>query len=140
MLMPGGETHDFWEAVETTSMPQASTEIGAPPALLTASTKTRASEFWWTTFAMSCRGLVVPVELSLWVNSTALQSGMSGQSLGDRVRVGGLAERKFEPGYVGAVRLGDLGEALPEHADDEGQHLVAGRQRVYDGRLHTACT
>ena len=72
IAIPGGETQLFCDAVATTSTPQASTAIGTPPALETASTKMSASDSSCMTVHSSFRGLETPVELSLCVNITAL--------------------------------------------------------------------
>jgi hypothetical protein len=39
---------------------------------------------------------------------------------------------------LGAVRGGDLREAVPESADDDGEHAVARREGIHDGRFQAA--
>ena len=80
MERPGGAIQPFWEAVETTSHSQASTGRSMEPMLLMAST--RMSLLWERVIsAIERRGLVTPVEVSLWVIRTALIEGSSARAL-----------------------------------------------------------
>ena len=68
---PGGSANAFWEPVSTTSRPHASVSTVVPASEVTASAKTRASEFSRTTFAIAARSEITPVEVSLWTTVTA---------------------------------------------------------------------
>ena len=73
---PGGTMNPFCDPVTTTSRSQASVATGTQPTLLIASTSISRS-CPRTTFAMAPMSLVTPVDVSLWVTSTALMLGSS---------------------------------------------------------------
>ncbi len=77
---PGGTIHPFCEPVTTTSSPQPSMSHGIEPRLLMASTRSSRSASR-TTWAISSRGLVTPVAVSLCVTSTAFISGSAARAL-----------------------------------------------------------
>ena len=60
------------------------------------------------------------------------------QRVADVVGAGRLAPFVRQHRDVGAVLLGDRGEALPESADADGEDLVARRERVDDGGFEPA--
>ena len=72
MASPGGTSQPFCEPVTTRSILQASVSTGTQPMLETASTMSRASLSACTTWAIASMGFSTPVEVSLWVTSTAL--------------------------------------------------------------------
>ena len=76
MARPGGAIHPFCEPVMTTSNPHSSIGQGREPRLETASTM-RSLSRCLTTCAISCRGLVMPVDVSLWVMNTVVTSGLA---------------------------------------------------------------
>ena len=61
--------------------------------------------------------------------------GMSLQDLGQVVRVHRLSPLELEPHDVGPVCGGQRSEALAEVPAQGGDHLVARRDQVGDGRL-----
>ena len=139
MAMPGEAIHAFWLALTTRSTPQASISNGMAPRPLMPSTMTSGSPgAAWTAATSSRSGLATPVEVSLWVSSTARYGGCVGQVGGERGRVGSFAPLDLEAVDLRAEGLRDVGEAVAEAADDDGQHPVAGREAVDDGRLHRA--
>ena len=69
--MPGGESQPFCDAVMTTSSPHASISSGIEPSEETQSTRISGSATSRTAAAISAIGLVTPVEVSLWVISSA---------------------------------------------------------------------
>ena len=72
MASPGADIQAFCEPVTTTSTPQASISNGTAPRPDTLSTRIRASgAASRTTAASSAIGFITPVEVSLWVSSTA---------------------------------------------------------------------
>ncbi len=74
--MPGEAIHAFWLALTTRSTPQASISKGMAPRPLMPSTMTSGSPGAACTAATSSRsGLATPVEVSLWVSSTARYGG-----------------------------------------------------------------
>ena len=73
MARPGADIQAFCEPVTTTSMPQASISNGTAPSPDTLSTRMSASgAASRTTAARSAIGFMTPVDVSLWVSSTAL--------------------------------------------------------------------
>ena len=100
---------------------------------------TRRSLSWERVIsAMERRGLVTPVEVSLWVTRTALMVRSSAEVFVHVVGVDGLAVGGFQLDYVGAEGLGDLDVALSERADGQGKDPVPGRKGVDYGCLHGA--
>ena len=69
--------------------------------------------------------LVTPVEVSLWVSSTALRPGIAAAARRTSAGLRRLAPLDLEPGDRGAVDLGDLGEPVAERADRHREHRVA---------------
>ena len=73
MASPGADIQAFCEPVTTTSMPQASISNGTAPRPDTLSTRISASGATSRIAAASSGiGFMTPVDVSLWVSSTAL--------------------------------------------------------------------
>ena len=87
------------------------------------------------TAASAAIGLVTAVEVSFWVSSTAFQGRLGREGARRTGGIGGLAPVEGELGDVRAVNGGDLGEAIAEGADGDGQDLVAGGEEADDRRL-----
>ena len=54
------------------------------------------------------------------------------------IGIGSLAQREGELGDVAAKSRRDLGKAISKDTATDGQHAIARRERVDDGRLHAA--
>ena len=67
-----------------------------------------------------------------------LDGGVRIKEAGDLIGVGGGAPLELVANNLGAVRLGDRGEAVAEHADGDGEDAIAGAERVDDGSFETA--
>ncbi len=75
---PGADIHAFCEPVTTRSTPHASISNGTAPRPLTLSTRISASgASARTAAASSAMGFMTPVEVSLWVSSTAFTPGVA---------------------------------------------------------------
>ena len=138
MASPGAAIQAFCEPVTTRSTPQASISNGTAPRPDTLSTTMSASgAASRMAAARTGIGFITPVEVSLWVSSTARKPGrrLGGQGRPDLGRVGGLAPFDRDLGHVRAVGRGDLGEAVAERADRHREDPVAGRQDVDHGGL-----
>ena len=135
--MPGAAIHAFCDPVTTRSRPQSSIANGTAPSAEIASTRSSASGATSRTAAASAAmSLVTPVEVSLWVSSTALRPGIAGRRLAHRRRrAAACAPLDLEPRDRRAVDLGDLREPVAERAHRDGEDRVAGRERVDDRRL-----
>ena len=137
--MPGAAIHAFCDPVTTRSRPHSSIANGTAPSAEIASTRIRASGAASRTAAASAgMSLVTPVDVSLWVSSTALRSGVSAAAARTAAGCGAVAPLDLEPRDRRAVDLGDLREPVAERAHRDGEDPVAGRERVDDGGLETA--
>ena len=77
MASPGADMNAFCEPVTTTSMPHASISNGTAPRPDTLSTRMSASgRSSRIAAASSGIGFMTPVDVSLWVSSTALTGGI----------------------------------------------------------------
>src|SRR5579884_230258 len=129
--MPGGLISAFCDPVMTTSTPHASVSSGIAPRLLTASTMSRAG--WSPSASRTARtSLWTPVLVSLCVTSTARYSRRASLRRCSAIASIGTG---CPPS---AVSLRDRGEPLAERSVVDGQHAVARRQEVGDGRLEAA--
>ena len=68
---PGGNASAFWVPASNTSRPSASNSIRAAESELTASTMNITSGYFFLSPAISTSGLMVPVEVSLWISVSA---------------------------------------------------------------------
>ena len=134
MSRPGGHIHAFCEPDRTKSIPQSSISSGRPPTPLTESTTTSAP---WsrTSAASSGKGLVTPVEVSLWVRKTPLTSGFSFSASRRRSGVTALPQGTVQRADIQPECPGHLSEPLAEVAADGGQDRISRREQVDDRDL-----
>ena len=140
MARPGGTIQLFWEPVTTTSRPQPSVSKGTAPRPLMPSTMMSAFGCRAVDGGGDVRERVGDAGRGLVVGH---QDGLGGRARRGQCpqvvghdRSGSAASTPLDGVLVdvGAVARGDGGEPVPEDADADRQHLVAGGQEVdHDG-------